>query len=257
MSCRSFIIVNDVEIRGKVQGQHERVQPGQTVWHKDYHEVRLEVICQNGKWLWLREPDKEVGNLYVASDYTATDPNAEPEPQKCPMCGSGAEVRGYANGEWDVRCLESGRRAGSHGCGFKSPFKPTRLEAIQAWNSIRVSKATTQCKVSIAGVRCRLDAGHDGLHEHPGLSPLSGVIDAGKTADSDPLTEEWLRKVGLWDGIKTDMGYSMSAFWPYGFFNSLLLKCRLGNLALDWPAKAKTIGDARTLCRLLGVTIKE
>lgn len=81
----------------------------------------------------------------------------------------------------------------------------------------------------------------------------------------EPLTEEWLSKVGLSEGIKSEC--------VYGSYRSLLQirQCAepdIWNVILEgtgdrsgWHGivtnQIKTIGDVRTLCRLLGVPLTD
>lgn len=112
-------------------------KPGQTVWRKSDGEKFtvsrlsdhdfLVVICENRS---IRAENYE--------DFSATDPrqpgpSAEVEnPQKCPFCGN--KTKSHENdGNWTCYCPSDGWLM----C-LRGPEKPTRLEAIQAWNSIRV-----------------------------------------------------------------------------------------------------------------------
>lgn len=158
------------------------------------------------------------GFLSEAENFTADDPN-RPEPQKCPFCGSDAEFFVFANGEAAVHCLKR------PGCGAQGPFVAARREAVEAWNSIRVVPANTTCHVDV------------------------------KKGDGALLTADWLANVGLYGSDEFILRMRGDGDQRMAF----KLDARPGN-DCEWafhPAYCKTVGDARTLCRLLGVTLKE
>jgi hypothetical protein len=117
--------------------------PGQTVWLKDGPEVRLEVVCQSGGTLWLRDKAKPgEAHVYNTEDFTTTDPNAKPTPQKCPcVCAGEVAIGRDAEG-----CF-----AWCPNCGMRGSKKPTREEAIAVWNSIRIGPASglLECSTDI------------------------------------------------------------------------------------------------------------
>lgn len=197
----------------------ETFTPGMTVWRKS-----------DGQLLIVVDFYPPTGRLYCidANDYLvcppladldATDPNAEPKPQKCPFCGAEA----HRKGDVAIRIACRGPE-----CLAEGPCKRTEAKAIQAWNSIRIENADE--------------------------SAVTHDFRPPQTSDSDPLTEEWLRKVGLLAGV------------PLGFKPAIYLMLRdCGNLVFKNPGSPllfpiptlKTIGDARQLCRLLGVPLTE
>lgn len=78
----------------------------------------------------VRHPDDSLG-IWNFVDLTTVDPNqpVEPVPKKCPFCKGTADLSERSTG-FVFECI----------CWFRTPMKPTRLEAIQAWNSIRVER---------------------------------------------------------------------------------------------------------------------
>ncbi len=99
---------------------------------------------------------------------------------------------------------------------------------------------------------------HNDRYENILLSQLSAIDPNAAPANDDaPLTEEWLRKVGLWDGIGIDEN---EGFMMFGECGDKPIVIRTGHCRTDsgkYAPGVKTIGDARSLCRLLGVEIKE
>jgi hypothetical protein len=212
-----------------IQGEFK---PGQTVWKKGTSKQPFTV----SKWsdedtLVLINPE---GFIQAVDQelFTATDPNAEPTPQKCPFCGSEATVIG----DEDDRVLCMAYCVMKAECGLEGPFRKTRLEAIQAWNSIRLANQPFN------------------------QEELEELAKLDRRADSEPLTEEWLRNVGLIDGIECDWDdvVAMKLREPGPGFMLYFFNRKPHEIRHYHDAKGlKTIGDARTLCRLLGVTIKE
>lgn len=110
-------------------------KPGQTVWQRHTHEM-FDIVAVKGPSCWCWSVERCHYETISADDLLATDPNqpAEPVPQNCPWCGCDAEIlackayRGFIVqcGSIDQHCFFSGSR------------KPTRLEAVQAWNSISI-----------------------------------------------------------------------------------------------------------------------
>ncbi len=117
---------------------------------------------------------------------------------------------------------------GGVNCEFTGPQKPTREEAIAAWNSIRIS------------------TGSFGIFDTPEYDKIEEM--AKQKLDDAPLTEEWLRKAGLYEG-------DVRLLWRGSDGQRLVIK--INGVEVYHYSLCKTIGDARTLCRLLGVTIKE
>lgn len=102
-----------------------KFKPGQTVWNQHTHEM-FDIVAINGPNCWCWSVSRCHYETISADDLLATNPNqpAEPAPQKCPSCGSTPVV-----GDCNVSCDE---------CWMAASKRHTRLEAIQAWNSIRV-----------------------------------------------------------------------------------------------------------------------
>ncbi len=113
----------------------EQFKAGQTVW-RITDGVRYEVVAHIGDLVWIRNPGR--GNqVFHENSISATDPNqpAEPVPQACPWCSVSEVVVRGVNPAY-VGCLNPD-------CRFASPYRPSRLEAIAAWNSIRVGCVIT------------------------------------------------------------------------------------------------------------------
>lgn len=106
----------------------ETFKPGQTVFRKsDGQRLVVTSGCLATDHLLCMD-----ANAYLVcpplTDITAVDPNAEPEPQKCPHCGSSCHI---FEDPWYVSCANSL-------CQASGPVKPTRLEAVGSWNSTRI-----------------------------------------------------------------------------------------------------------------------
>jgi len=195
-------------------------KPGQTVWSKG-SGARYEVLAAAGDSLWLIDPHaSHVARLHDARDFVAT--NAEPTPQKCPFCGDSPHCHDYADGDWQARCDQN-----KTGCGCKGPYRKTRLEAIRAWNAIRIGNDIDDA--------------------------IADVLKCNKPADSEPLTEDWLRKVDLYTGV-------FRLTWRGPGEQRLAFMIKGHRSDCEWafcPAYCKTREDVRTLCRLLGVPLEE
>jgi hypothetical protein len=221
---------------------------GQTVWR---HLKQYEVIHQYLKDVWVK--DGTHGEILPVEWLTATDPNAKPlppEPQKCPFCG-------YCPGFREIHAQER-HWVGceNFGCRFLGPERPTREEAIAAWNSLRViqpgeftgdlrealRKAADDCKFKIDD--------HDAIETS---AEKHGI----PWPDNYPLGEEWLRKVGLGGpdgGLSTGSTLGNLFISDYGVVGFV----RKGSSSIFLAGQTvKTIGDARQLCRLLSVPLKE
>lgn len=108
---------------------------GQTVWHKYSKLLGGKIVWLSGEQLWIKGLGYGESFIAPAADFTATDPNqpVEPVPQACPFCGmASAKCFMHQPNHW-VSCT-------TDTCRLSTPYKPTRLEAIQAWNAIRVEK---------------------------------------------------------------------------------------------------------------------
>lgn len=158
---------------------------------------------------------------------------AEPLPQKCPFCGSESDVSKYGYVDFRVCCSLN------EPC-LLGPHKPTRLEAIQAWNLIQLVSLQNPRRTTVEWVE-KIDA------EFP---------------DAAPLTEEWLRKVGLCDwtnGLRGPFQFEVPAqggcivHYKLSPTDNVYVSAEY----LCLRTTCKTIGDARALCRLLDVPIKE
>src|SRR6185369_7198336 len=111
-------------------------KPGQTVYPKSGSPYKFIVAGVHGDDLWLKIVGGENATVFLAKSesYSATNPNAEPTPQKCPFCGSESRGNKHSGRHW-FDCPETY-------CRLIGPERKTRLEAIQAWNSIRVVATT-------------------------------------------------------------------------------------------------------------------
>lgn len=209
------------------------VQPGQTVWHRHTHEM-FDIIAIKGPNCWCWSVSRCKYETISVDDLTATNP--ESLPQKCPFCGGEAFPYEATGGHW-LSCED---------CLATGPKKPTHLEAIQTWNQIMLNNQPTG--------RCE-------------QGPWQNVTEAPKPADSEPLTEEWLRKVGIWQGITSqrDGRDTPPRMEPVVVQIRHRITGRLavifeyedGNFQLVATDNLKTRDDVRQLCRLLGVTLKE
>lgn len=116
---------------------------GQTVFVKSPRKIEdigftdfgpLTIVAIDGDEYWLKKGDTRYTRKIDA--LAATDPSqpAEPVAQVCPFCWSDTAVYesdGVNRKHW-VCCK------GHIACWFTGPRKPTRLEAIAAWNSIGI-----------------------------------------------------------------------------------------------------------------------
>jgi len=97
-------------------------------------------------------------------------------------------------------------------------------------------------------------------HSYSGRDHDLSAIGSEKADCDELLTEEWLRKVGLWEGAKTAACEPMIRVFAIlsedvGLFGLSLSSVR--GTVISTTTALKTIGDARTLCRLLGVPLRE
>lgn len=128
-------------------------KPGQVVWRETTGE-KCRFLATFGPFAWIEFQDRHttvpIGTL------TGTDPNqpVEPVPQKCPQCERESIASVYRDGDqFDVR----------HSCGAVSARKPTRLEAILAWNSLgNVTEEREACAKIAERVRAACVAGASG-----------------------------------------------------------------------------------------------
>ncbi len=127
----------------------EQFEAGQTVWGK-HTGLKASILAIHGDKAWVEyEPSQAANDLVGKGPQTvplevllATDPNqpAELVPQACPMCGAKPIIHTNLAGISSVYCSE-GTNPEKFNC-LRGPQMPTRLEAIQAWNSIRVDEQT-------------------------------------------------------------------------------------------------------------------
>lgn len=114
----------------------ETFKPGQTVWQRctlRHRKVIFRASSEAMAWCEVHPDEPACNDRYEnvpLDSLTATDPNAEPEPQKCQNCGN-----------LQIEIFEDVFYAECTYCKMSGPVKPTRLEAIQAWNSICVRRA--------------------------------------------------------------------------------------------------------------------
>ncbi len=206
----------------------EQFKPGQKVWHKEGSGPFKVVFHQPDNWLWLLK-DEQYATRVGGDNYSAADPNAKPQP--CPFCDGPSATKSYGTSSYLVRCSLN------EPC-LVGPHKPTHEEAVSAWNSIRVIQP--------------------GEFTNDLRDALRKAADDCKFKD-EPLTEEWLKKVGLWDGKYASAFEPMVSIifedFAEGKIKTLCLSCKSG-LIVKMTTCLKTCGDARTLCRLLGVTLE-
>lgn len=251
------------------QSSQRQFKPGDTVWRKD--GVKFTVVAPPVGF-WAGE-DGEVDFYDHPEAFTATDPNQSAESpfkfdslawhiasrEQVKIIGQdglrywirdGIGNRGECeatdlsheqpesaepvpqkcpNCGGDALCVAASEgksfvRCFKGSCLMAGPIKPTSLEAIQAWDSIHIGSPWEKADID------------------------------------EPLTEEWLRKVGLCDwscGLRGP--FQFESPHPGGCTVHYKLSGLDANLA-DYVCirtTCKTVGDVRQLCRLLGVPIKE
>lgn len=124
------------------QLSQEQFEPGQTVCGKAKPLETAKVLAVQemplGETaLWVNDGSPGCTGFktwFGCKVEVVPDKPAEPAPQKCPDCGESAkayETEETAQGRWFCACSQGV-------CTMMGPKRPTRLEAIQAWNSIRV-----------------------------------------------------------------------------------------------------------------------
>lgn len=117
----------------------EKPSLGQTAWLKDTKQP-VKIISVDGEYAWARPVFGGCGWVQKLDNITATDPNqsAEPEPQKCPFCGSKAISHEYLSGVCVAFCSNTSE------CKFQGPIRTSIQKAIDLWNAISVAKSSHQ-----------------------------------------------------------------------------------------------------------------
>jgi hypothetical protein len=205
----------------KPQGESmSQFKPGQTVWRKRDGEKFKVSKWTNDEYLVLIDSANFTCG-FEWDEFTAIDPNAKPEPQKpnCPFCGVQCEMM---EDPFYAQCVNSD-------CQASGPIRDTWEEAVSACRikagPIDMERLNEACKDALPILQAAREERERCAQQY--------------VEDATPLTEEWLRKAGLWSG---GMGQFHANFGNKGFF-------------LPW--RGKTVGDARAMCRLLGVDLKE
>lgn len=236
-------MVGKMEAEAYPSGQFK---PGQTVFGRHTgHKFVFRASNEAMAWCEIHPDEPAQSERYknvLLESLTATDPNAKPapDPKSCPFCGSKAALEGNQHSAKRVSCDVMT-------CGFTGPSRDTGEEAIAAWNSIEVKSEPAKS----------LDAMREAAKEDIFKAFMPNIVKTpfSTWADDAPLTEEWLRKAGLQIGIHDD------AYQPWVKIESLLGHVMLtfanGGGSISRETAIKSIGDARQLCRLLGVDLKE
>ncbi len=124
----------------------ETFNVGQTIWHKSQDLAipgPLVVRAIDVQDAWVRD-DAGISYTVPLCDLTSVDPNkpAEPAMQPCPVCGSRPMVAGDdSSNACRIFCPIKGCMLG--------PTLPTRIEAIQSWNSITIVKGAHADKFKV------------------------------------------------------------------------------------------------------------